>query len=149
MNDFLTKTEAFKLKKIAFPKKVHNVGEFYPEIFDEDEGVEFYEDMEFEAGVFELKSFRLKSNCFPKIKCPVCGKEESIVYSCVASMLSGVHTLKFHCLNCHESFVTRDIDFYHLIRDYIKEFLHNPQPDKVYHCKALRPIRLEFISDEK
>ena len=103
MSEFLTKTEALNLKKIAFPKKVHYVCEFYPEIFDEDEGVEFYEDMEFEAGVFELKSFRLKSNCFPKIKCPVCGKEESIVYSCVASMLSGVHTLKFHCLNCHES----------------------------------------------
>lgn len=149
MLKFLTKTDALKIKKIAFPKKVHYVGEFYPEIFDDDEGIEFCEDMEFEAGVFELKSFKLKSNCFPKIKCPVCGKEDSIVYSCVASMLSGAHTLKFYCLSCHESFVIRDIDYYHLIRDYIKEFLHNPQPNKVYYCIPLTGIKLDLTNKEK
>ena len=45
MLKFLTKTDALKLKKIAFPKKINYVGEFYPEIFDDDEGIEFSEDI--------------------------------------------------------------------------------------------------------
>ena len=98
-------------------KKSHNVGEIYPQIFANDEVEEFKEDMQMEAGIIWLGGYMLDSNLFQKEKCPACGKEEVLIpYKPVGSILSGCHTIKFWCKNCHERFVTNNhIKYFRLI----------------------------------
>ncbi len=117
----LTKSEAQQLKRSVNPKKKHNVGELYPQMFDSFSECDFGKEIPLECAIIWLGSFRLDSSLFPKIKCPVCGKEEVLVpYFCGASILSGCHVIQFYCTNCKEQIATNNnSDYYHKIRDYI------------------------------
>ena len=121
MTKFVSKTELEKQKPST--SKTHYSGEIYPEIFTHVQKSELHENMPLDVAIIWLGTFRLDSSQFPKVKCPICGKEESIIpYMCGGSMLSGSHTIQFYCLNCHEQFVTNDyIEYFRLIKSYIKE----------------------------
>ena len=73
-----------------------------------------------QVGIIWLGAYKLKSSLFQKVKCPICNQETLVPYSCVASVLSGAHIIKFHCLNCKEHIATNKMSsYYHTIRDYI------------------------------
>ena len=116
----MTKTQAEELKKKSATQKTRSAGEIYPEIFDSDEGIIFQEGMKLDVAIIWLGAFEMQSSDFPKIRCPVCGKEEGLIpYFCGGSILSGAHIIKFYCLNCHERIVFNDkISYFHKIRDY-------------------------------
>ena len=102
-------------------KNTHYVGEIYPQIFSHCAKYEFKEDMPLQTAILYLGSYQLKSNLFPKQKCPICEKEEVLIpYMCGGSVLSGCHTIQFYCLSCNEQFVTNDnIEYFRLIYKYI------------------------------
>ncbi len=100
-----------------------------------------------DAGIIWFGGYMLDSALFPKKKCPECGKDEVLIpYKTVVSVLSGCHTLKFYCTNCHERFVTNnDIEYFRQIYKYIiehrKEFSVEqkldkctPAPDNAVFC---------------
>ena len=124
--NFLTKTQAQKLCETSQKKKSYHVGELYPEIFSHDENLTFNEETKLNVALIYVGAFELENNVFSKIKCPICGKEEAIPYFCGASILSGAHVLKFHCLNCKELIATNDLkEYYHSIRNYIVKNKNN------------------------
>lgn len=129
----LTKSEAQKMKINAKAKKKHNVGELYPQMFDSFENCDFTKEISLECAIIWLGSFRLNSSLFPKIKCPLCGKEEVLVpYFCGASVLSGCHVIQFYCTNCNEQIATNNNpDYYHKIRDYILKNIENLPKGKI------------------
>ena len=98
--NYLTKTIAQKLCKTSKKKKSYQVGELYPEIFSHDENIIFDEKTKLNVALIYVGAFELENNLFTKIKCPICNKEDLIPYFCGASILSGAHVIKFHCLNC-------------------------------------------------
>jgi len=121
MPKFISKSELETQK--AKNRKTYNVGTIYPQIFSNDEITEFKKGIPLEAGIIWLGAYYIDSTIFPKVKCPVCGKEEVLIpYQTIASVLSGAHTIKFWCSNCNERFVTNDYsEYYHLIRNYVIE----------------------------
>lgn len=99
--------------------KTHSFGELYAGILTQDDKLDFNSDMKVELGLLWLGSFEPPAYIFPRAVCPTCGKGKMIPYACIASVLSGCHTIKFHCLNCHERLATNNaLDYYHLMRDY-------------------------------
>ncbi len=120
MPKFITKTELEAQK--SDNQNDHNVGEIYPQIFSHDKNLNFSEDMTLEAGIIWLGAYYLENNPFPKVKCPICNKEEALIpYRTIGSVLSGCHTISFWCKNCHEQFVTNDYnEYFKLIVEYIK-----------------------------
>ena len=52
-------------------KITHNVGEIYPQIFSNDKGIEFKENMQMETGIIWLGGYWLDSNLFSNEKCPI------------------------------------------------------------------------------
>ncbi len=120
MPKFVTKTELAAQKSDY--QNDHNVGEIYPQIFSHDKNLNFSEDMLMEAGIIWLGAYYLENNIFPKVKCPICSKEEVLIpYKVVGSVFSGSHTISFWCKNCHEQLVTNDYkEYFKLIIKYIK-----------------------------
>ncbi|MCR5266846.1 MAG: hypothetical protein K6E29_09695 [Cyanobacteria bacterium RUI128] len=119
--NLLTSKEAKLLQKTVPERECYNVGELFPTIFAEDETRNFHLGMPLIAKILGLGQYRLKSSIFPRIKCPVCGKEEALIpYFCGASVLSGCHVIKFYCTECHEKIaVNNQLDYFHKIRDHI------------------------------
>lgn len=117
----LTSKDAKLLQRTVPERECYNVGELFPTIFVEDETREFREGMPLITKILGLGQFRLKSSDFPKVTCPVCGKEEVLIpYFCGASVLSGCHVIKFYCTECHEKIaVNNQPDYFHKIRDYV------------------------------
>ena len=128
MPKFITKTELADKK--SDNQNDHNVGEIYPQIFSHDKNLEFSENMQMEAGIIWLGAYYLENNLFPKIKCPICGKEEALIpYKAVGSPLSGCHTISFWCKNCHKQMVTNDYnEYFRLITEYIKTHITELRP---------------------
>ena len=128
-------------------KKSHHVGEIYPQIFSNDEVEEFKERMLMETGIIWLGGYMLDSNLFPKEKCPICGKEEVLIpYKTVGSVLSGCHTIKFWCSNCHERFVTNEhIEYFRLIYKHILKHRHEFKPEQKLNNCTSAPTSSEFI----
>ena len=144
MIKFISKSESDSLK--SDNKRTHNAGEIYPQIFSNDKGVEFKEGMQLEAGIIWLGGYMLDSNLFPKVKCPVCGKEEVLIpYKAIGSVLSGCHTIQFWCKNCGERFVTNDyIEYFRLIYKYIQNNRHEFTPEqKLNNCTSV-PDNAQF-----
>ena len=145
MPKFISKSE-LEVQKTN-KKKTHYVGTIYPKIFKKDEITEFKEGMPLEAGIMWLGAYYIDSNLFPKLKCPVCGKEEVLIpYQTIASILSGAHTIKFWCSSCNERFVTNDYDeYYHLICNYVKENRkYFKEEQKIPGCPSA-PMNAVFI----
>ena len=136
MKKFLTKTEAQKhyiLKKMSKLIKNRSLGTLYYDMFEKEDDLEFKESMPVEIGIIWLCSGYVDSAEFPKYKCPCCGKESLVPYCCVASVLSGAHVIKFHCLNCKERIAFNNIsDYFHLIRDYCSKNRDKMKNDRVY-----------------
>lgn len=131
MSKFISKSELQEQNKNATTEKCHNVGEIYPDIFNDEKVKEFKEGMPLEAGIIWLGGYMIKSQEFAVRKCPICGKH-LIPYQVVGSILSGCHTIKFHCLNCHESFVTNDdIKYFRLIYRYILKNKKHFKPEQI------------------
>ena len=146
----LTKTQAEELKKTSAKKESYNVGEIYPEIFDSDRDLVFQEGMKLDSAIIWLGAYELDSSSFPKIKCPVCGKEEALIpYFCGGSILSGAHIIRFYCLNCGERIVFNDKnDYFHKIRDYIIENRKTLNESKKVKCTKISD-NAEFIKNKK
>ena len=145
MIKFISKSELDSQK--SDKKKTHYVGTIYPQIFSTDKGLEFKENMQLEAGIIWLGGYWLDSNLFPKEKCPICGKGEVLIpYQAIGSVLSGCHTIKFWCKNCHERFVTNEnIEYFRLIYKYVLEHRHEfGARQKIDHCTSA-PMKAEFI----
>ena len=117
----LTKTEADRLKLTNPAKIFYHVGELFPRLFNEDESRKFYDGMPLEVKIIYIGEFTLESSFFSKIKCPLCGKEEALIpYFCGASVLSGCHVIKFHCLECKELIAdNNNSEYFHKIRDFV------------------------------
>lgn len=117
MPTFISQTEIEKQVN-KFSKKFHYVGEIYPEIFSVNEKKEL---SELKVIIIYFGKFKIDSNVFCKIDCPICKKQHSLVpYNCCGSVLSNLHTILFYCENCKESFVTNDYDIYFKeIKNYI------------------------------
>ena len=149
MIKFISKSELDSQK--SDKKKTHYVGTIYPQIFSTDKGLEFKENMQLEAGIIWLGGYWLDSNLFPKEKCPLCGKEEVLIpYQTVGSVLSGCHTIKFWCSNCHERFVTNEhIEYFRLIYRYVLNHRHEfKKEQEIKGCTKL-PMGAEFIQIHK
>lgn len=110
-------------KQLPSMTKTHYTGEIYSEIFSHIKDSELNEGMPLDTAILWLGSFRINNQIFPKEKCPVCGKEETLIpYMCGGSILTGNHTIQFYCKNCHEQFVTNNhIEYFRKIYRYIKE----------------------------
>lgn len=107
----------FKLFSRLF--KSHHFGQLYPGILVQDEHLDFDEHMHTKLGLCWFGEFRPPCYIFPKAICPTCGKVKLIPYSCIASVLSGGHVIKFFCLNCRERLATNDaLDYYRVLRFY-------------------------------
>ncbi|MBR3628060.1 MAG: hypothetical protein IKN42_04345 [Elusimicrobia bacterium] len=136
MKKFLTKTETQKhyvLKNMSKLIKNRSLGTLYYDIFEKENDIEFKESMPVEIGIIWLCSGYVDSTEFPKYKCPCCGKESLVPYYCVASVLSGAHVIKFHCLNCKERIAFNNIkEYFHLIRDYCSKNRDKMKNDRVY-----------------
>ncbi len=116
--NLLTKTKAELLKMTVPERECYNIGELFPTIFD-CEGA--YNNGILKAKFLHLGNFEIKNNNLPKIKCPVCGKEEALIpYFCGASVLSGSHVIKFYCDECGEHIATNDNkDYFQTIKDFV------------------------------
>ncbi len=136
MKDFITKTETQKhyiLKNASKVIKNRSLGTLYYDMFEKEDDIVFKESMPVEIGIIWLCSGYVDSAEFPKYKCPCCGKESLVPYYCVASVLSGAHVIKFHCLNCKERIAFNNIkDYFHLIRDYCSKNRDKMKNDRVY-----------------
>lgn len=135
MTNFISKSALDSQK--SDKKNTHYVGTIYPQIFENDSKFVFKEDMQMEAGIIWLGGYMINSELFPKKKCPVCGKNEALIpYKTVGSVLSGCHTIKFWCSDCHERFVTNeDIEYFRLIYRYIIKHRHKFTPEqKLKNC---------------
>ena len=128
MIKFISKSELDSKK--SDNKNSHQAGEIYPQIFSNDEGLEFKEGMKLEAGIIWLGGYTLDSSLFPKEKCPICGKDEVMIpYKAIGSYLSGCHTIQFYCTNCKERFVTNShIEYFRQIKRYIQDNKKNFAP---------------------
>ncbi len=136
-----------QIKKNSKRRQTVNVGEIYPELFQHDKGLVFSETMPLNAAVIWLGAYELPQ-IFPKVKCPVCGKEDALIpYFCGGSMLSGCHIIKFYCSNCKEKFVTNDeIEYFRSIKKYISENKnHLKQSPIIKKCTVL-PANAEIIT---
>ena len=145
MPKFISKSELDSKK--SDDKRTHNVGEIYPQIFSPDNEPKFKDGMQLEAGIIWLGGYMLDSNIFPKEKCPLCGKEDVLIpYQTVGSVLSGCHTIKFWCSNCHERFVTNEhIEYFRQIYKYILNHRHEFKPEqKIDGCSSV-PNNAQFI----
>lgn len=134
MSKLISKTRLEKNFPAEEIKESYNFGEIFPEIFESDKKLEFKEDMDMEASFTVIGGYTVKSSASPKIKCPVCGKEEVLIpYQVVASGLSGCHIIKFYCLNCHERFVTNNYKrYYKKVFNYVFKNLKNlPKNNKI------------------
>lgn len=149
MIKFLSKSELDSQK--SDNKEKHYVGTIYPQIFSNDEVEEFKEDMQMETGIIWLGAYWLDSNLFPKEKCPLCGKEEVLIpYQTVGSVLSGCHTIKFWCSNCHERFVTNEhIEYFRLIYRYVLNHRHEFKKKQEISGCTKAPAGAEFIQLHK
>lgn len=127
--------------------KTHNVGIIFPEIFGNEKVTEFKEGMQMEAAIMWLGAYYIDSSNFPKLKCPVCGKEEVLIpYQTIASVLSGAHTIKFWCSACNERFVTDDyLEYYHLIRNYVVENRKDFKEEQIIQGCPIAPLNAKFI----
>ena len=85
-----------------------------------------------EAGIIWLGAYMISSDLFPKVKCPVCNKEEVLIpYKAIGSILSGGHTIQFWCKNCEERFVTNDyMEYFRQIYRYIIEHRKEFSPEQ-------------------
>ena len=146
MIKFISKSELDSKK--SDNKNSHNVGEIYPQIFSTDKGPEFKENMQLEAGIIWLGGYMLDNSIFPRIKCPKCGKEEVLIpYKTIGSLLSGCHTIKFWCSNCHERFVTNEhIEYFRLIYKYILNHRHKLKSEQKLNNCTSSPAGLEIIT---
>lgn len=100
----------------------HRIGTIFPGILCQDPPRQYQEDMTVEVGFLYISHrYSLRSREAPKLRCPVCRTEQSvIVYQCIASPLSGSHLLKFYCTHCQERFVSNGMpSYYHLIHDLV------------------------------
>ena len=145
MVEFTRKSELDSLKPDN--KKSHNAGEIYPQIFEGDAKLELKEGMLMEAGIIWLGGYMLDSSLFPKEKCPVCGKEEVLIpYQTIGSVLSGCHTIKFYCTNCHEQVVTnRHIEYFRKIYRYVMANRANLPPEKKAGSCSTLPTDTQLI----
>lgn len=99
--------------------KTHSFGDLYAGILTNDSDLDFCATMQTEIGLSILGGFKPPSYIFPRAICPSCGKAKLIPYFCIASVLSGCHVIKFHCLNCKDRFATNQaLDYYRVIRYY-------------------------------
>lgn len=145
MIKFISKSESDSLK--SDNKRTHNVGEIYPQIFSQDEELEFKEGMKLETGIIWLGGYMLDSNLFPKEKCPICGKEEALIpYKAIGSILSGCHTIQFWCRKCGERFVRNEhIKYFRQIYRYILKHRQEFKPEqKLNNCTSY-PLNAEII----
>lgn len=147
MPKFISKSELDSLK--SDNKKTHYAGEIYPQIFSNDEGLEFKEGMQMEAGIIWLGGYMLDSNLFPKEKCPICGEKEVLIpYKAIGSILSGSHTIRFRCKNCGEKFVTNDhIEYFRRIYKYILNHRHEFKPEQKLNNCTISPKKAKFITN--
>ena len=145
MIKFISKSELDSQK--SDNKTSHYTGEIYPQIFSTDSEVEFKEDMQMEAGIIWLGSYKLDSSIFPKERCPICGKKEAIIpYKAVGSILSGNHTIQFICKECGEKFVTNDyIEYFRKIYKYIQNHRHEFKPEQKLNNCTVAPVNTKFI----
>ena len=90
----------------------HHFGMLYPGILCGDDGLDFSDTMNVELGLCWMGKFTPPTYIFPRAVCPTCGKVKLTVYSCIASVLSGAHVIKFHCLNCGERVATNNASAY-------------------------------------
>lgn len=108
----------FKLLSRLLRKSYH-FGELYPGILTQDDDLDFNDLMRVKLGLCWLGTFKPPCWIFPRALCPNCGKIKLIPYSCIASVLSGGHVIKFYCLNCHERLATNDaLDYFRVLRAY-------------------------------
>ena len=126
MSKLISKTELITQNNKS-DSTIHSVGEIYPEIFSCSSDFDFKIGMPLETTILYLGAYQLDSTLFPKLKCPICGKDEVLIpYLCGGSILSGSHTIQFYCLNCNEQFVTNDnIEYFRLIYRYVQEHYQN------------------------
>ena len=95
MVTFKTRKEAEN--QLPSTTKTHYTGEIYPEIFSHVKDSELGTEMPLDAAIMWLGAFRLRNELFPKEKCPVCGKDETLLpYMCGGSILTGNHTIQFY-----------------------------------------------------
>lgn len=100
-------------------KSSYHFGELYRGVLSNDENTNFNSTMDVEVGLSWLGGFSVPCYIFPRAICPNCGKAKLIPYSCIASVLSGCHVIKFHCLNCKDRFATNQtLDYYKIMREY-------------------------------
>ncbi len=135
MPEFISKTELELQSKDN--KKTHYAGEIYQSIFSHDKGLEFKEGMQLEAGIIWFGGYLLDSTIFPKQRCPACGKENVLIpYKAIGSLLSGSHTIQFHCTNCKERFVTNNYtEYFRKIKKYVIENRQNFKTEqKLNNC---------------
>lgn len=133
ISHFLTRQQdQYNMQHCSNGKNRHLFGELYPGILSHGNGRKYGKGMEIAVGICWLSPQKnINSAEFPQAKCPLCGKEELIPYSCIASVLSGAHVLQFYCACCHERIATNQLpDYYHMIRDYAinrtRRFLRRP-----------------------
>ncbi len=145
--NILTKTQADILKLTVPEREYYNAGELFPTIFDSDNDntKDFKGNIPLIAKIIYFGNFKADSSVFPRIKCPVCQKEEALIpYFCGASILSGSHVIKFYCNECKELIaINNNSDYYHLIRDYLikhKTELQTEPPTIIHRGKSLKLI---------
>jgi len=145
MKKFISQSELEKQK--TDNKSKHNVGEIYPQIFTHDKGLKFSKNMQLDANIIWLGSYLLENSLFPKIKCPLCGKEDVLIpYKVVGSILSGCHTIQFYCVNCQEKFVTNNyIEYFRLIYKYIQTNKNNFKTEDILQNCTTCPPNAEFV----
>ena len=140
MSNLISKTELEAQKKTSKKDEIRYVGQIYPEIFTHSKNFVFKEDMPFESAILYLGAYQLKNELFPRLKCPICGKEEVLIpYMCGGSVLSGCHTIQFYCLNCKEQFVTNDdIEYFRKIYRYVIKHREELKPSPAFRsCTSL------------
>ena len=121
ISHFLTQQQdQYNMQHCSNGKTSHLFGELYPGILSRGNGKKYGKGMKIAVGICWLSPQKnINSAEFPQAKCPLCGKEELIPYSCMASALSGAHVLQFYCACCQERIATNKLpDYYHMIRDY-------------------------------
>lgn len=108
-----------RFKWLTRLRKSFHFGELYPGILSQDEKLHFHKNMNMELGLCWFGKFAPPANIFPRAVCPTCGKVQLIPYSCIASMLSGGHVIKFYCLHCGERFaINQALDYFRVLRTY-------------------------------
>ena len=101
--------------------KSHTVGMLDKNMFTHIDNLKLRKNMKMDIAIIWLGHYKIDNRIFPRKKCPICGKEETLIpYHTIGSILSGCHATFFYCSHCKKQFVTNDdIEYFRIIYNYV------------------------------